>query len=244
MKVTALINCCYEGLLLKKSLDSAVRSIDASGFAAECELVVVADSASEPTLDVLVHYEDRVHEIVRTEVSDLGLARNLGVAAARGELILFLDGDDLWGRNWVGAAWAEHLTIPRMAVLHPQYSVFFGARLELLVGVDWREPHFDPRALVVRNHWTSPCGVRRDLVAEYPFPKADAKRRFGFEDWSWYADLTARGVRHVTVPQTAHFIRLKAVDSMQKAMNGYFRIPSLAFAEYLAADDQTRPYDL
>ena len=244
MRVTAIVNCCYEGLLLKRSLESAVRSIEASGFADECELIVVADSANKPTLDVVAHFADRVNAIIRTDISDLGLARNLGTEAARGELLLFLDGDDLWCRNWVSAAWAAYQTVPPMTVLHPQYSVFFGSRLELLVGVDWREPHFDPRALLVRNHWTSLCGIRRDLVAEYPFPKVDAKRRFGFEDWSWYADLIARGVRHVTVPRTAHVIRLKAVDSMQKSMHGFFRIPSIAFAEYLAADDLTRPYDL
>jgi glycosyltransferase involved in cell wall biosynthesis len=244
MRVSAVINCCYEGLLLKRSIDSAIRSIKESSFAGECELIVVADSANKATLGILAEYDSGLNQVIITDHSDLGLARNSGAAAARGELVLFLDGDDLWCRHWVSAAWSEYLISPRLAILHPQYSVFFGSRLELLIHPDWRDPHFDPRGLVARNHWTSLCGIRRDLLAEYPLPKSDAKQRFGFEDWSWYADTIARGFRHVLVPRTTHFIRLKAVDSMQRSIQGFCRIPSLEFAEYIAADDLTRPYDL
>jgi hypothetical protein len=159
-------------------------------------------------------------------------------------LILCLDGDDLWSRNWVSAAWSEHLTSARSAILHPQYAVFFGARLEILVHSDWRDPYFDPRGLVARNCWISLCGVRRDLLLDCPFPKTDASRRLGFEDWSWYADTIARGIRPVTVPNTVHFVRLKTVSSRWQTSQGYFCIPSVEYAEYMAADDPTRPYDL
>jgi glycosyltransferase involved in cell wall biosynthesis len=244
VKVSAILNCCYEGLLLRRSLDSALRSITASSIADQCELIVVADSANKTTLGVLSEYDDRIHRVVRTDFSDLGLARNAGSEAAQGELLLFLDGDDLWSVNWVGGAWSEYLKSPRETILHPLYCVFFGQRTEVLVHADWRDPHFDPRGLISHNHWIALCGVRQDLLTELPFPAADAKRRFGFEDWSWYANTIARGFRHRTVPQTAHFVRLKAVDSMQKSMHGYYPIPSLEFAEYLGADDPVRPYNL
>jgi glycosyltransferase involved in cell wall biosynthesis len=244
VKVSVVINCSAEGLLLRRSIESALRSAEASGLAEACEFIAVADDASHATRTVLQKYADRLTEVLHINSLDLGLARNAGVAAARGELILFLDGDDLWGRNWVGEAWQGHCGLPERVVLHPQYCIFFGARSELLIHSDWREPGYDPRGLVVRNHWISLCGIRRDLAREFPFPQADVARGFGFEDWSWYAQLIGHGFRHVTVPRTAHFVRLKAGDSMQKAMRGCFCIPSVAFAEYLAADDPTRPYDL
>jgi hypothetical protein len=159
-------------------------------------------------------------------------------------LILCLDGDDLWCRNWVSAAWAEHLTSTGWVILHPRHAVFFGAQLEILVHSDWRDPYFDPRALVSRNYWISLCGVRRDLLVDCPFPKTDASRGIGHEDWSWYRDTIARGVAHVTVANTVHFVRLKTVNSRQRASQGYFCTPSVEYAEYIAADDPTRPYDL
>ena len=244
MKVTVVVNCCYEGRLLSRALDSAFRSVEASGFAEECEVIAVADNPEPTTAQVLRENAGRLSRIVHTDVADLGLARNAGAAAGQGTLVMFLDADDLWSPGWVGAAWREHLEVPGLTVLHPQYSAFFGARSELLIHADWRDPGFDPRGLVARNAWTSACCLRRDLLAEHPFPQADCRTGFGFEDWSWYRRTVAHGIRHVTVPGTTHFIRVKAIASMQQSMLGFSPIPSLAFAEFLADDDPTRPPDL
>jgi glycosyltransferase involved in cell wall biosynthesis len=244
MKVSVIVNCCYEGLLLRKSLDSAIRSIAESGLKDECELIVVADNANDTTLAVLIEYDGCVQRLVRTDFSDLGLARNAGSQVARGDLLLFLDGDDLWSTNWVAAAWSEYLRSSLETILHPQYCLFFGLRTEVLVHADWRDPYFDPRGLVSHNHWIALCGARRLLLIDQPFPARDAQRLFGFEDWSWYVDTVARGFRHATVPGTVHFVRLKAIDSLQKSMHDCYRIPSQAFADYLGSDDPARPYNL
>jgi hypothetical protein len=122
--------------------------------------------------------------------------------------------------------------------------VFFGSRSEVLVHTDWRDPYFDPRGLVARNHWISLCGVSRQNAIDSPFPAVDAGRRFGFEDWSWYAESVAKGFRHAVVSDTVHFVRLKAWSSLQKSIEGFYRVPSVEFAEYMAADDPTRPYNL
>ncbi len=162
MKVSAIVNCCYEGLLIERSLDSAIRSIAASGLGDQCELIAVADNASKTTLAVLSEYSNRLDRVIRTDFSDLGLARNAGCEIAQGELLLFLDGDDLWGANWVGAAWSEYLKSPQETILHPQYCVFFGSRTEVLIHPDWRDPDFDPREIISHNPWIALCGVRRN----------------------------------------------------------------------------------
>ncbi|MCW2274667.1 glycosyltransferase [Rhodoblastus acidophilus] len=244
MKVSAIVNCRYEGGLLRPALESALRSIHASGFGCDCEVIVVADRPNNSTLAILDAYGDRVTATLRTDYGDLGAARNEGVAAARGELVLFLDGDDLWSRNWVGAAWAVHLDAPERTILHPQFAQFFGKEPKILVHTDWRDPFFDPRALVARNFWISLCGVRRQALKEFPYPKVQTEPGLGIEDWSWYAEMIGRGFRHVVAPNTVHFIRQKTANSLVEAVKGFDRLPSLAFAEYMAADDASRPYDL
>ena len=244
MKVSVILNCHDEGLLLRRSLESAIRSIDAAGLGDACELIGIADKANKTTRQVLAAEASRITRVVETDFGDLGQARNAGVRAASGELLLFLDGDDLWSRNWVGAAWQEYTTLPADTILHPQCCVFFGASCELLVHPDWRDSYFDPRGLGARNHWISLCGVGRDIALDLPFPAVDREGGFGFEDWSWYRRTIAKGLRHATVPETAHFVRLKEGRSLQKAIARYDCIPSLEFAQYLAADHGARPYDL
>lgn len=244
MRVSVVINCRYEGLLVAKSIESAIASVTACDFPTDCETIVVADNASEATMNVLTRYGDRVDRLLQTNLSDLGLARNAGAEVAAGELLLFLDGDDLWCRNWVGAAWSEYVGSAKLSILHPQFAIVFGMTSEILVHPDWRDPHFDPRGLAARNYWISSCGVRRDLLLECPFPPADHRRRFGFEDWAWYADTLARGWRHVVVPRTTHFVRRKAVESLQTRTLTWCRVPSVRFSEYLSKDDPARPYDL
>lgn len=59
------------------------------------EVIVVDDGSEDGTREVLSHFGDRVH-IVEGEHEGLTRARDRGLAAARGELLCFLDADDVW----------------------------------------------------------------------------------------------------------------------------------------------------
>lgn len=62
----------------------------------ELELVVVDDGSTDGTADEIQReYDDRLR-LLRTENRGVSAARNLGARAGRGELIAFLDSDDLW----------------------------------------------------------------------------------------------------------------------------------------------------
>jgi glycosyltransferase involved in cell wall biosynthesis len=59
------------------------------------ELVVVDDGSDEPVEDQLRHIEDPRMRIVRVPHGGLSQVRNEGTAAARGDRVRFIDGDDL-----------------------------------------------------------------------------------------------------------------------------------------------------
>jgi glycosyltransferase involved in cell wall biosynthesis len=62
----------------------------------EFEVVIVDDGSTDDTAAALENEFGARVRILRTENRGVAAARNLGVAASRGELIAFLDSDDLW----------------------------------------------------------------------------------------------------------------------------------------------------
>ena len=76
------------------ALAEAVDSVLGQSFS-DFELIVVDDGSTDGTQDLLAAYGGRI----RVEVQDhrgVSAARNRGIACARGELLAFLDSDDLW----------------------------------------------------------------------------------------------------------------------------------------------------
>lgn len=73
-----------------RAIDSVLRQT-----APGCEVIVVDDGSSDETPAVLANYGSQVRSI-RQENRGVSAARNVGIEAARGEWIAFLDSDDTW----------------------------------------------------------------------------------------------------------------------------------------------------
>jgi glycosyltransferase involved in cell wall biosynthesis len=60
------------------------------------ELIVVDDASRDSTAGVLAGYGDHIRVIRKTINQGLAAARNLGIAFATGDVVAFLDADDVW----------------------------------------------------------------------------------------------------------------------------------------------------
>lgn len=88
--VTALINTHNYGRYLPFAINSVLNQTYPN-----IEIVVIDDGSTDHTPEVLAQYADKVRAI-RTENGGQGHAFNVGIPAARGELLMMLDADDMW----------------------------------------------------------------------------------------------------------------------------------------------------
>jgi len=76
--------------MLKEAADSVLDQ-DYPNF----ELIVVDDGSTDDTPELLATYGEKI-TVIRQPNRGVSAARNRGIAGAKGELIAFLDSDDLW----------------------------------------------------------------------------------------------------------------------------------------------------
>jgi glycosyltransferase involved in cell wall biosynthesis len=110
--VTALI-CNYNyGRFLAEAVDSAL-----SQTWENIEVIVVDDGSTDNSREVLARYGDRIR-VIQKENDGQASAFNVGIAAARGEIICFLDSDDTWSSDKVSKVVEKYREGPWGLVCH------------------------------------------------------------------------------------------------------------------------------
>jgi len=88
--ISVVIPSYNSAAYLADAIDSALNQT-----LAPLEVIVVNDGSTDETAQLLERYRGRINPISQ-ENRGLSAARNRGIAAAQGDLIAFLDADDIW----------------------------------------------------------------------------------------------------------------------------------------------------
>src|SRR3954464_15397715 len=88
--VSAIIPTYNREHVVGRAVESALRQTYA-----RTEVIVVDDGSTDRTLEALRVYGDRI-TVITQKNGGPAAARNSGIRASNGQLIAFLDSDDLW----------------------------------------------------------------------------------------------------------------------------------------------------
>lgn len=227
-EVSVVVNLHREGLLCQATLDSvdaAVARAAAAGIATE--VLYVLDRPDAETREA-VAMQAGSGRVLECDLGELSASRNLGAAESRGRYVSFIDGDDLWGDEWLVRSHALALELGREdVVIHPQNNLYFerGCEPHLWVHPDMRYDAIDLDTIAVANRWTALSFYPRSLNARFPYRPNALRDGFGYEDWMWHFETIRGGVLHVVAEGTVHFVRVKKTGSLLKDTNTATVIP-------------------
>jgi glycosyltransferase involved in cell wall biosynthesis len=109
---------------LARTLQSVAQA--AQAVAETWELIVVDNGSSDPTPEVVAGFEDRLPvRLVSESRPGLSVARNAGVAASRGDYILWTDDDVVVDADWLRAWFAAFRERPDDAVFGGRTEPFY-----------------------------------------------------------------------------------------------------------------------
>jgi glycosyltransferase involved in cell wall biosynthesis len=181
------------------------------------ELIVIDDGSTDSTPQLLARYAERI-TLDSSEGRGVSAARNRGIALAQGELLVFLDADDLLPANYLARFVEAAAAAPRAEVFHCGWrGIDFDGRVlywqDLPFDMDW-DP-FHALAAAGSPPISALAARRRTVIRVGSFDEAESVQA----DWDYWLRLAASGATFQGVPGNVAIIRRRN-DSMSALAAG------------------------
>lgn len=145
MENTPLVSAIIPVFNGERFLADTIRSVLSQTYR-PIEIIVVDDGSTDGTAGIAMSFKEVRY--VRQNNQGHGMAKNNGIAAARGELIAFLDADDLWTPDKLSVQAGHMMTNSEIGYTIARMRVFLDP------GIEWpawlNRPHYmsDPPGYV------------------------------------------------------------------------------------------------
>jgi len=113
---------------LESYIEEAVRSALNQTYP-NTEIIVVNDGSTDNSLDILKTFGNKI-KVITQENGGLGKAMNTGIKAASGEMLAFLDGDDIMAPDRLSLQVSEFHKNPELEVTFGRVKQFLSPELE------------------------------------------------------------------------------------------------------------------
>ena len=197
--VSVVMPCYRQAEYLREAVESVVAQIFT-----DWELIIVNDGSPDDTSAVarglIAAHPDRAIRLIEKANGGVSAARNTGIAAARGVYILPLDADDLIRPTMLEQTVSLLEDRPDLAIAYTDIT-HFG-----VVDRTIQAAEFDA-AKIPHGNQLNCCSLYRweawELCGGYrPF-------HWGYEDWDFWVNCTAHGLRAQRIPESLLLYRVK-----------------------------------
>ncbi len=187
------------------------------------EIIVVDDGSTDDTTELLAAYGDRIR-VLRQKNQGVGMARNAGIAAARGDYLAFLDSDDAWYPCKLELQMQRFAEQPELGLVHCGAETIDSQGRTLAMTTGGMEGHVAEAMLRLDREVIMPQG------SSIVVPKGVAEEIGGYdvrlppsEDWDFCYRIAARYpigyVREVLVRYRLHGSGIHTnIARMERAM--------------------------
>ena len=195
-RVSVVLTTYNQQAYIREAVEAALRQTFASR-----EVLVVDDGSTDETESLLAPYRDQITYIRQSNQGVAG-SRNTGVLHARGELVAFLDGDDLWHPKKLEVQVAAADREPRCGLIAVNGEEFsgdvvlraslFARRIEAGFPPDRSGLTLDCYAALLEGNviaTVSQVMIRKRVLDEIGL--SDTRRKLS-SDWDLYLRIAAR----------------------------------------------------
>lgn len=197
-------------------IDETLSSVKAQTYS-NIEMIIINDGSTESfALQKLQELEaQNEYTILHQNNQGVSAARNLGAKSAKGELILFLDADDILVDTFLSEAWTTLMGSPNCVAVS-SWVLGFGKEEFLWKLTGGTTKNFIQgnnsvvTALIHKTTWTQVNGF-------------DESMREGYEDWDFWLRVTHLGYIHI-IPKPLFKYRQKDISVNQNAMQKHHQL--------------------
>lgn len=192
-------------------LNQAIDSVLSQSHPAD-EILLVDDASSDATVFIAKSYGSKIRVIQRDRNGGVAACRNTGIQAAQGDLIAFLDADDIWVPYKLEHQLQFVEQYPQAAVYHAGW--FWGNKSGVPVGTVFGEPSVGLPGMLFSNPiLPSSAMIRRDvLLAVDLFDESLA----GSDDWDLFLRLLLANYTIVGQREPLAIFRLHGANTSAK----------------------------
>jgi hypothetical protein len=163
VRVSILIPNFNYARYLPDAIDSAVGQTYR-----DLEVIVVDDGSTDESRGVISSYGERVIPVLKRNGGQAS-ALNAGFQHSRGDIVCFLDADDVFAPNKVEQVVAASRAAPDANLIHHQLQMIDGTGTPFDPPFPWRVPDGDVRSRVLRAGGWFPHAVVSALSFRRPF---------------------------------------------------------------------------